>query len=465
MSRPLIWYPLLMLLITLSVGGCATPEGVALTSKAGNTHSVESSGDDSTQSDFSSAPPIARSLEDDLETGQREENAGRFPEAKLAYERVIGREPSHPRANHRLAVIADRMGQFAAADWHYKKALQFTPLENRSELSHLYGDVGYSYLLREQYENSERALTEALRHDNQNQIALRNFGLLHGRRGSYDQAFQAFIAAEGEAAARSRMNLLFPDWEETGIASTGPAQFDETNHFPNDEAAGASRANAPNTVLANEIANARLISEAGNRNPRSTGGPERPAMRFPRSGSLQAPIPVRKRQPRPVISPAPHQRAAETELAGTSQPETVAQTGFMEEGTMPPIRETGAVLGNSQGLPNSGASPTVAETRPLTNPSNIALQWGSAIGPGGMFPTTTLQNTGPLTQRATSHPPHTAPSRGVIQTRAEENVSAERPSLPGDDAVRRFDAAFEVGRQQTVRRRELQRLLNGNREP
>ena len=96
MPRPLLWFPLLILPTILGLCGCASTGVNKLFSRTDNADSTAMEPDegvgrvpypaeeaDNSSPDLFSAPSIARTLEDDLRTGQQQENYGNFAEAKL----------------------------------------------------------------------------------------------------------------------------------------------------------------------------------------------------------------------------------------------------------------------------------------------------------------------------------------------------------------------------------------------
>lgn len=167
----------------------------------------------------------------ELDNGFQYEQAGNLSGARMAFERVLQHAPEHPYAHHRLATIADREQRFQDADRHYRAALLQTPGN-----SDILCDLGYSYLLRDRYEESEGALLEALRYNGNHREAKYNLGTLYGRRGNFEQALAWFRESTGnEADAQVALSQATrggmgpaPTWNQQGapgnpfVASAAP---------------------------------------------------------------------------------------------------------------------------------------------------------------------------------------------------------------------------------------------------
>ncbi len=61
----------------------------------------------------------------------------------MYYEQVLADQPRHPEAHHRLAILADRSGEYLLAEKHYLAAMREEP-KNVDVLN----DLGYSYFLQ-----------------------------------------------------------------------------------------------------------------------------------------------------------------------------------------------------------------------------------------------------------------------------------------------------------------------------
>jgi hypothetical protein len=143
---------------------------------------------------------------ENLNLGHREAALNRFDQAEAYYRRVLEIQPDNVVANHRLAVLADKKGDFARAEHYY-----LTALRHDGRNPDLLGDVGYSYLLQGRRQESERYLLAATQIDPTHSKALHNLSLLYAMNGDYDRSFDALRRAVGENEARVKIARLFPN--------------------------------------------------------------------------------------------------------------------------------------------------------------------------------------------------------------------------------------------------------------
>jgi len=136
------------------------------------------------------------SLVENLNRGHREAALNHLERAEFYYRSVLEREPDNPVANHRLAVLADKKHDFARAENYY-----LTALRHDGRNPDLLSDLGYSYLLQNRREESERYLLAATRIEPSHAKALHNLSLLYAMSGDYDRAFDALRRAVGESQA------------------------------------------------------------------------------------------------------------------------------------------------------------------------------------------------------------------------------------------------------------------------
>lgn len=151
------------------------------------------------------SPPVLLPVSDHIERGERALNAGRLDEARQQFQAVLRQQPTHPRAHHMLAVIADLQHQFASAEQHYHAALQ-ADVGNAAVI----GDLGYSYLLQERYDLAEQYLTQARALDPSHTNASRNLALLYSKRGDYHAARQALEQILPPQEVERTLSQLFP---------------------------------------------------------------------------------------------------------------------------------------------------------------------------------------------------------------------------------------------------------------
>jgi Tfp pilus assembly protein PilF len=163
-------------------------------------------------------------ITEQLNRGHRETAAKHYEQAEVCYRSVLELEPDNAIANHRLAVLADRRGDFATSEKCYLIALKREPND-----PDLLSDLGYSYLLQGRPTESERCLFAALRANPLHQKARDNLGLLYAKQGDRERAFEMVKRSVGEAEARSRLAQFFPPAqpavraEDTFTASFSPA--------------------------------------------------------------------------------------------------------------------------------------------------------------------------------------------------------------------------------------------------
>jgi Tfp pilus assembly protein PilF len=207
-------------------------------------------GDAVAQSDLN----LKATINEKLNRGHREAALRHYEQAELCYRSVLESEPENAIANHRLAVLADRRGDFATSEKYYLTALKREPND-----PDLLSDLGYSYLLQGRATESERCLLAALRANPRHQKAHDNLSLLYAKQGDRDRAFEIAKRSVGEAEARDRLGQLTPPAhpavreEDTVTASFAPA--------PSPEVAVDGRTTSPTLVTAPVTAEGSSQSE------------------------------------------------------------------------------------------------------------------------------------------------------------------------------------------------------------
>jgi Flp pilus assembly protein TadD len=168
-------------------------------------------------------------IAENLNCGHREAALNHLEQAEICYRKVLELDPEHAVANHRLAILLDRGGDFAASEKCYLKAMQ-----RDANDPDLWSDLGYSYFLQGRQAESERCLLAAVRANPLHQKALDNLGLLYAKLGDRDRAFEMLKRSVGEVEARNRIARLFPKERATApddeeiTASFAPGQSHET---------------------------------------------------------------------------------------------------------------------------------------------------------------------------------------------------------------------------------------------
>ncbi len=143
------------------------------------------------------------SLDEHLQLGESELNLRRFPQARTHFESVLNEQPQHVKANHRMGVLCDKLGEYDTAERHYRLAL----INNPQDVSIL-SDLGYSYWLQGRYSDSERLLLQARQVDPQYKNAIANLGMLYGTTGRPQEALAMFRQIGDEAAAQEIMQQV-----------------------------------------------------------------------------------------------------------------------------------------------------------------------------------------------------------------------------------------------------------------
>ncbi len=115
-------------------------------------------------------------------------------------------------AERRIAVANDRLGRFALAETHYRKALKHAPKDPR-----VWNDLGYSYYVQARYADAERALRTAARLNPDDERARLNLGLALAAAGRPQEALPLLSQAGGDAAGHANLGYL--------LAATGQPEL------------------------------------------------------------------------------------------------------------------------------------------------------------------------------------------------------------------------------------------------
>ncbi|WP_339910487.1 tetratricopeptide repeat protein [Symmachiella dynata] len=377
--------------------------------------------------------------QNDFLLGRRAEDAGELESARRFYQNVLRKHPTHAHAHHRLGVVADKMQNFAEAERHYESALNYMSPDNRQEISIVFSDLGYSYLLRGDFPQSERALNNALAYHADSRIAIRNLALLHGYRGDFEMAYQKFASVGGEAEARAELDRLFPHWQDKSPAG----QMAQTTEISSPALAAKDNPPQP-TASSSAFPTSRV--------PDSRGFPQQSSRTAPAVASTQTsqhltfdtatpidPASMNRAQPQsptpqrltmaatppkqPLQAPPPHEYLADNipgqYTAPPAQPATteqqthptsqITQVGYTAD-PQPQHRQPPAT---APAIQNPGrAAPQIAiqvdsfQAQPSNQAaSRTALAIGGAIGLGGMFPTSRIEPSQTI-QQVSAKAPH-----------------------------------------------------------
>ena len=282
-------------------------------------------------------------INEKLNCGHREAALKHYEQAEVCYRSVLELDPENAMANHRLAILADRRGEFASSEKCYRTALKREP-NNPDLLS----DLGYSYLLQGRHAESERCLLAATRANPQHRKALDNLSLLYAKLGDRDRAFEVLKRSVGESEARVRLAQLFPQSrsatseDETITASFAPFSSHEipdksvaTVAQPSIAAEGNGQRETRSTVTAGSQDGSKSTSSA-------TGGPDAAvaAGKSPLEKQL-AELMEQERQ-RALAERAQHE-AVSTQIAPPTEParasnESLAASHLLDQPSQQPVR-------------------------------------------------------------------------------------------------------------------------------
>lgn len=159
--------------------------------------------------------------------------------AKKHFREALKRQPKqNVEALHGLAVVADLEKNFAVAEQHYQLALAQSPSD-----SNILGNLGYSYLLQNRLEESERYLLRATQIDPENMDATKHLGDVYTKLGQPDKAMavltrvmnpqeaQRVIASHGPPSSRlQQQESLAGRFSTPGNASAQGAQINTANY-------------------------------------------------------------------------------------------------------------------------------------------------------------------------------------------------------------------------------------------
>jgi tetratricopeptide (TPR) repeat protein len=131
-------------------------------------------------------------------------DAGRLDEARVGFERARELDPRNGKVLFNLADISMRQGRTADADAIIRDALARHVDEHRFLLK-----LGENHIIAKQYDEAERALTEALQKKPDLATARFNLGLVYEGKGDPDRAIAAYRGEleKHETAFRAAFNL------------------------------------------------------------------------------------------------------------------------------------------------------------------------------------------------------------------------------------------------------------------
>ncbi len=106
-------------------------------------------------------------------------------------------------AHRRMGGALDRLGRFAQAEVHYKKALKLAQKDPR-----IWNDAGYSYYLQGRFAEAENAFKTALQFAPDDERIKTNLGLALAAAGRSEEALPLLSRATGDAIGHANLGYL-----------------------------------------------------------------------------------------------------------------------------------------------------------------------------------------------------------------------------------------------------------------
>jgi Flp pilus assembly protein TadD len=157
-----------------------------------------------------------------IDFGRVFENQGNFEAAVSEYQQAlaacepkgIGRSRSADEAlaHRRMGNAFDRMGRFAQAEVHYKKALRLSPRDPR-----IWNDAGYSYYIQGRWAEAERTLKSGAKIAPEDVKLKTNLGLTLAAAGRTKEALPLLSQYSGDAIGHANLGFL--------LAATGQIEL------------------------------------------------------------------------------------------------------------------------------------------------------------------------------------------------------------------------------------------------
>jgi Flp pilus assembly protein TadD len=239
-----------------------------------------------------------------LDLGKVFEAQGNYEAALLEYQEALtasesrnlgkSRSQEEALAHRRMAGALDRLGRFAQAEVHYKKALRLSPKDPR-----IWNDAGYSYYLQSRWADAERTLKTAARLAPEDQRIKTNLGLVVAAAGRPQDAFPLLSQFSGDAIGHANLGYL--------LAATGQVDLARQQYLqalalrPNLALAQRALSHLDKAAVPEEMASSHLpvqdTKTVTARSPIDSGvvktAGERPNIPPPREFVTEAPVPSR----------------------------------------------------------------------------------------------------------------------------------------------------------------------------
>jgi Flp pilus assembly protein TadD len=158
-----------------------------------------------------------------LDLGRVFETQGNHEGALLEYQEALAacenkglgktRSQDQALAHRRMAGSLDRLGRFAQAEMHYKKAIGLAPKDYR-----VWNDAGYSYYLQGRWADAERSLKSAERLAPEEPRIKTNLGLVLAAAGRPDAAMPLLSQFSGDAIGHANLGYLLAATGQVDLA-------------------------------------------------------------------------------------------------------------------------------------------------------------------------------------------------------------------------------------------------------
>jgi Flp pilus assembly protein TadD len=151
------------------------------------------------------------------------ETEGNYEAALLEYQEALtaseargigkARSKEEALAHRRMANALDKLGRFAQAEVHYKKACKLAPHDPK-----VWNDAGYSYYLQGRWADAERTLKIAERLAPEDQRIKTNLGLVVAAAGRPQEAFPLLSRFSGDAIGHANLGYLLAATGQVDLA-------------------------------------------------------------------------------------------------------------------------------------------------------------------------------------------------------------------------------------------------------
>jgi Flp pilus assembly protein TadD len=252
------------------------------------------------QNDFHKTATQRQRFQVHLDFGRVFEAQGNYDAAVLEYQDALEVLKTRRRgqlttrdealAQRRMGGALDRLGQFAQAEVHYKKALKLGPKDPK-----IWNDTGYSYYLQGRWLDAERALKTAVKLAPDDARIRTNLGLTLAASGRSQEALALLSRSEGDAIGHANLGYLLA---ATGQPDLARQQY-ETALAMRPDLVVARRALAQLDRQQYNLSNPSGASALMARSANTTGGPIDPGV-TPASNSSSGQVVLPPPPPLPI---------------------------------------------------------------------------------------------------------------------------------------------------------------------